>query len=340
MADYTFGENILRYIQGLDELKMRRQQMNVESARFNANFQQRQRQIDLENLRYQAAAQKENVVEQQKFLTNFTKPSDVPTDVAAKIDPSKYLTGTTLRNMGWNVPQGSEDVKFVPKSYEGDIEQQLGREQKLQSEADLQKNRETQLKISQGNLDVARGRLAVEQQREQREKANATPKGMLSVKDKSALMGDISAQIAQYDLNKGFSGTVMDAKGNEVKGDVLNQMRNDWKKNVIGNVDNLLSGVGLGTTKNSKALAQINSYVTPATVKDYATNDPMVKKYIEQYQTQNGEAPDQTKIEAMAKRVILYDAIGLYADQQGKVNKPLNEDQINALKLWAEGITR
>lgn len=146
MAEYTFGQDILRYIQNQDEINLRAKALAEEETRYKSNmaFQERQSQLAEQRFlsNYALNLAQFEYERQKDFEKENVLLKALPEDVRSRIPTEQYK-------------MLNEEI-YVPESAVTNIEQGLAREREQEAD-EMERER---IAISQGNLDVSRGSLA------------------------------------------------------------------------------------------------------------------------------------------------------------------------------------
>lgn len=149
MAEYSFGRNILQYIQNQDELNLRAKQLATEEERYKAQQSFNQRQAQLTQARWQADYElkvaKEIADQENAFNKENTILNALPEDVRSQIPTEAY------KYKGESI--------YVPNEVVTNLEQGNDRTFKMQKESFDQQKAIEDLKLTQQSRNLEAGRL-------------------------------------------------------------------------------------------------------------------------------------------------------------------------------------
>ena len=252
MAEYSFGRNILQYIQNQDELNLRAKQLETEEERYKAQQSFNQRQAQLTGARWQAdydlKVAKEISDQENAFDKENTILNAIPEDVRSQIPTEAY------KYKGENI--------YVPKDIVDNLEQAKQRTLELEKE----KNDEAQRIITNENenkrIGISAGNLQ-ETKRYHDYLMSKTPddgsnpdKNIAPTSVRAKLIGNVDANLEEWNRSGGFKGD------NYIK----------WKKTATGNVSELMKASGIPI--NGEIVNKIRSYLTSENIKAYQSEYP------------------------------------------------------------------
>lgn len=119
MAEYSFGRNILQYIQNQDELNLRAKQLTSEEERYKAQQSYQNRQAQLVGTRWQAdydsKVNKEIYDRENDFSKTHVPLVSLPEDVKKQIPPEVVTNGFVPNEVITNLEEGNKRVLDVEK---------------------------------------------------------------------------------------------------------------------------------------------------------------------------------------------------------------------------------
>lgn len=333
MANYNFGEQILRSIQMQDQLNQRKQDSQTQQSHWNAQMAFRQRQADLTNqhwnTNYAFDIAQFDARQSKDFQAGFTRVSDVPPDIGGQIQSNQVLSGAYLKSQGFKAADAN--TRYIPTPLVTNIEQHLARLEQVKRDNQNSTYQNASLEVSQGNLQLGKDRLAFDKSKI----AGASAKGQVTQTTKAKLFGDVAANLQEYQLTKGFTENLPKNSGLFSDGDKGNLTYISWKSSATGNIARLLKAVNLPITGNVVNVLRSDLNVDNITdmmlVNNPSLNEEAVRQEVKTALKNNTSTPEIDKV----KREVLDTAIRIYSSDH-----KLTDEQLHALQYWKEIGTR
>lgn len=314
MAEFTFGQNILRYIQNQDELNLRAKQLADANQQAEADRMFKERQAKLSQARWEAGYNLDLAQYQQAEEKNFNAENSLvsllPEDVRKQIPTEmyKYRNGEI----------------YVPRDSVTNIEQGLTRQRELaKDEADRQYKEQT-LGVSTYNAQTSRMN------------ANETRRHNLVMESKTTGEANKLKQEEQYKVNysKAESNLALIKSSMEVD-DYKNKQNTDYakyKKEATDAVYNALGNVGI--TNASLLPIEMGGQQVNVNLMDFIRNGGALEDSRKnQFMIEMNKVDKGSGEEAQLKRQYYDEAI--YS-----LSPVLTSAQLEALKLWNQIGTR
>lgn len=312
MAEYTFGQNILRYIQNQDELNLRAKQMQTEEERYKIEQSFNERQAQLEGARWNANymfnVEKEQANRDNDFNKDNTILDALPEYIRNQIPTEAY------KYKGENI--------YVPNEVVTNLEQSSQRALDLEKE----KNDQEQLKITNENakrqLEIESGKLA-EQIRMNNFNMGKGNKGNFN----SAISPKLYTEnFSKANANLIGLKNVMQTDDYTDKTKSISKTYEDYKVKGMEAITNALSNVGITSATLFGDTGQ--------TVFDYIrAGGNLNDQQKAAFQDKINSTKRGSREEATAKREFLNASIN-------SISHILLSEQLQALKLWNEIGTR
>ncbi len=314
MAEFTFGQNILRYIQNQDELNLKNKELDQENARYQNEINFKERQAQLQEMRWNADYNLDLAKYQQAKEKDFNSENSLvsllPEDVRKQIPTEmyKYRNGQI----------------YVPRDSVSNIEQGLTRQRELaKDQADLQ-YKDAELNISKFNSQTSRMN------------ANETKRHNLVMESKTTEDTNRLKQEEQYKINfsKAESNLALIKSAMQVD-DYKNKQNTDYvkyKKEATDAVYNALGNVGI--TNATLLPVEIAGQVANVNLLDFIRNGAALDDNRKNEYVVNMNKVDKDSGEAADLKRQYYNE-SIYS-----LGSVLSSAQLEALKLWNEIGTR
>ena len=314
MAEFTFGQNILRYIQNQDELNLKNKELDQENARYQNEINFKERQAQLQEMRWNADYNLDLAKYQQAKEKDFNSENSLvsllPEDVRKQIPTEmyKYRNGQI----------------YVPRDSVSNIEQGLTRQRELaKDQADLQ-YKDAELNISKFNSQTSRMN------------ANETKRHNLVMESKTTEDTNRLKQEEQYKINfsKAESNLALIKSAMQVD-DYKNKQNTDYvkyKKEATDAVYNALGNVGI--TNATLLPVEIAGQVANVNLLDFIRNGAALDDNRKNEYVVNMNKVDKDSGEAADLKRQYYNE-SIYS-----LGSVLSSAQLEALILWNEIGTR
>ena len=227
MANYDFGEQILRSIQIQDDINLKKQELGMEQTKFNAQQAQQNREFGLQTAQFQSL-EKSRVSQEEgrqfnqnldiqkfyqqaaeKFNSTYTSADAVPEDVKSKLpqsagiikDGKMYFQNTAITNIGAS----------------------LGRQETAKRDAQTAKHESVIENQGQQNIDIKKGKSG-------ELKLDAPTKTLMGNIDSNfadARKGGVSSKVSQSNVESLTDQLAGRTQITDVVTDVWNDMKNN-----------------------------------------------------------------------------------------------------------------